>query len=99
MPKRESIYDLVYRIMKASEGSRNSDKKLIWNVLYSLGLCTTNYIAVEDYINAPSSESITRAARKVRELHPELRPTLKIEKIKKAKEATRGNFIFDRLFK
>lgn len=94
MSKKECLYDRVYRILKISEEARNSDKKLIWNVLYSLNLCDSDYISVDNYMKAPSSESITRAGRKAKELHPELRGKKEIEAIRRIKQNTKGNFIF-----
>lgn len=101
MPKeiKNCLYNQVYKILKTSEEARNSDRKLIWDVLYSLGLCTSNFITIEDYMKAPSSESITRAGRRVKQSHPELKGNKRVEEMRKKKEATKGNFIFQDLFK
>lgn len=99
MPKK-NIYDVVLRVLRESESCRNSDKKLIWDVLYILGYASGwGSLAKDDYMKAPSFESITRARRKVQELHPELRSTREVQEGKDKKESTKGTFIYkDNLF-
>jgi len=98
MPKK-NIYDIVLRILRESPVSRNSDKKLIWNVLYTMGYVAEagvgyGLINIDNFLKAPSFESITRARRKVQELHPELRSSKEVQKAKDLKQSKGGNFIF-----
>lgn len=54
-----------------------------------------SYIIKENFYNAPSAESITRARRKVQEIHPNLSATQKVKVQRMSKENTKGNFIFN----
>lgn len=90
------VYDLVWRILEEHEEARSSDKELIWIVWQELGLTFNNNSCIDllEFGRSPSLESITRARRKVQELHPELAAVKNVEKLRNKKEATRGTFIF-----
>lgn len=95
------LYDTVKMILVKYPYTRNSDKRLIWFV-WSYKQAIQHYvkeprisrILFMDYMNMPSSESITRARRKVQENHPELRSTKPVQDLKDAKELTKGTFVF-----
>mgnify|MGYP001574549948 CR=1 FL=1 len=93
------IYDVIFDLLTEYPELRNSDKKLLWSVWHRKGLITgiaSNYaITREGFYKAPSSESVTRARRKVQELHPELGATSeKVKSLRRQKENTKGTFIF-----
>ena len=97
------IYDRVKKILEKYPDCRNDDKKLMWAVWWEKGLVqydsktpiAISRIMYMDFLNAPMPESITRARRKVQELHPELCPTRDfVKRARKQKEATKGNFVF-----
>jgi hypothetical protein len=95
------IYDIVKDILEKSPACRDSDKRLIWNVWNRKTLVQINRddlrqsrILFMDYMNAPSSESITRARRKIQELHPELQSSEAVRKMKDKKEETKGSFVY-----
>jgi len=93
MPKK-NIYDIVLRILQESTSCRDSDKKLIWNVLHIMGYVGEGGLDLAEFMRSPSFESITRARRKVQELHPELRSSKEVQKAKDLKQSEAGNFIF-----
>lgn len=82
------LYDLVKDIMINNPYTRNSDKELIWVVLVRKGFATDNIISKENFKRSPTFESITRARRKVQELHPELQATRVVKD--KRTELSRG---------
>lgn len=95
------IYDLVKEILTALPRTRNSDKQLLWEVWdYEVSQKSSykkesGYLARPDFIvHCTSAESITRARRKVQELHPELRGNREVTKKRKDKESKKGNFVF-----
>ena len=90
----KNIYDLVKNILETDSSSRNSDKRLVWSVCYRLGLTDSGTITYDNFMKAPTFESITRARRKVVELHPELAGDREVEIGRAEKQSTKGNFIF-----
>lgn len=87
------LYDTVLKLLEDYEQLRNSDKKLIWCVWYKQGLSNTS-ITKEDFLRAKSSESITRARRKVQELHPELQATSTVKMRRAEIERQKGTFVY-----
>ena len=90
----KNIYDLVKNILETDSSSRNSDKRLVWSVCFRLGLTDSGTITYDNFMKAPTFESITRARRKVVELHPELAGDREVEVGRTRKQNTKGNFIF-----
>lgn len=96
------LYDRVKAILESYPDTRSSDKKLIWAVWWQKGLIQTeagmtidfSRILFMDFLNAPTPESITRARRKVQESHPELQSKKRIYEARKAKEETKGTFVY-----
>lgn len=96
------IYDLVKRLLTDLPELRNSDKKLIWAVWAKKQLVQVRpnqpialaKVMYMDYLNAPSSESITRARRKLQEQFPHLRATKPVEVRRRKKQATKGTFVY-----
>lgn len=71
------LYDLVRKLLSDNPTFRNSDKPLIWQIWRKQGLVGDGMgegvITYNNFVEkAQSSESITRARRKVQEDHPEL---------------------------
>lgn len=92
-------YDKVKKILTDHPACRDSDKKLIFNYWIMEGTLTKHsgdvyYTYPNRFISGTSAESITRARRKVQELHPELQATLGVRKNRKKKEEQKGTFIF-----
>lgn len=88
------IYDLSKSILEKYPITRSDDNKLIWVVLGELGYIHDGAIAKEDFLNCPSFESITRARRKIQELHPELAPNDFVKSARKHIEDQKGTHIF-----
>ena len=88
------LYDRVKELMEQYPSVRNSDRKLIWAVWNDLGLCQFDHITVENYEKSPSLESITRARRKVQELHPELQATKSVRSARLNKETKFPSWVF-----
>ena len=62
---------------------------------YKAGKSGSMIIDLRDFLNCTSFESITRARRKIQELHPELRsPSSKVNKYRKERQLTKGTFVF-----
>lgn len=94
------LYDRVKQVLENEPQTRNSDKLLIWKVWEVLHFVNGMFDAPDvitkaHFMGAPTEESVTRARRKVQELHPELGATAKSVKARRdQKEATKGTFIF-----
>lgn len=89
------IYDRVYNLLRDYPQLRDSDKKLMWTVWYKESRGNGEYITKDEFMKCTSAESITRARRKVVELHPELKGTREVERERKLKENTKGTFIYN----
>lgn len=98
------LFERVKSILITNPNTRNSDKLLIGEVLKSIGAVTKiDYFGVKEAVlldkllsgNFPSFESITRARRKVQELHPELEATSsQVRAARKQKQSTKGTFVY-----
>jgi len=88
------IYDLVKDILEEKPDCRDSDKRLIWTVWNRKGLTSNGFITWEQFAKATSSESITRARRKVQELHPHLEARAGITRERRRKQKSKGTFVF-----
>ncbi len=99
MKKPTKIYDAVKKSLENIPSTRNSDKLLYWKILEKAGLIygyldggTINF---KKFLKAPSYESVSRARRKIQEIHPLLRATLpSVRKARKQKQATKGTFMY-----
>ena len=94
---RRKIYDLVKEILTDYPETRDSDKKLIWNVWDELDFIDQseyNCIHYEDFMNAPSTESIRRCRQKIQEKNPELRGSKKVQEYRKIKQETKSTFVY-----
>lgn len=99
-----NIYDIVVETLTQKPDTRDSDKKLIWEIYKSLGhvrpmtpriIRPVFYVLKhEDFLVGPSFESITRARRKAQELNPALRAVNQVTTGRASKATTKGNFIF-----
>lgn len=88
-------YDLVKEILVEFPDCRNSDKRLLWEFWTRSGLTTSaGLIHYSNFMRATSSESITRARRKVQEHFPELGSNKAVQKEKDKKEDQKGTFIY-----
>jgi len=102
------LYDKVKTILENYPETRNSDKKLIWRIWKELGLIYgvtythddgivygRESIQYDNFMKAPSTESVRRCRQKIQSLHPELEPTSEvIRKRRRIKANTKGTFIF-----
>lgn len=83
------LYDLVKDILERYPISRDSDKRLIWEVLGRRGFLDNGVLTWEKFRDAPTFESITRARRKVQEIHPSLQASEKVREVRK--QMSEGN--------
>jgi tRNA G37 N-methylase TrmD len=89
------LYDLVKEILENHSQTRSSDKALIWEVLRRRSCLRADSLSEEGVLDyngftkAPTFESITRARRKVQEVHPELQAVEEVRRVRE--EMSRGN--------
>jgi hypothetical protein len=82
----ETVESVVKGVLEADVKARNSDKWLILEVLRAMGF--NIYINYGDFKKMPSFETITRCARKIREINPNLCADEKISEFKNEKRET-----------
>ena len=87
-------YDLVRELLTKYPALRDSDRKLIWSVWIKQGKVIGGKIALDDFMNATSTESIRRSRQKIQEEHPELCSSPFVQAAKNAKEEEKGTFIY-----
>lgn len=88
------IYDLVKDLLGEYPVLRNSDKKLIWSVWIKTGHASKENITLQDFLFAPSTESIRRCRQKIQETCPELRGTKWVTDKRQEKEESKGTWIY-----
>lgn len=93
------LYDTVKQLLTVYPQLRNSDKKLLWAVWTMKGLVKVNLegvksISRESFYKAPSSESVTRARRKIQEEFPHLQATQEVQESREEKQLTKGTFVY-----
>lgn len=94
------LYDLVKSLLEESLALRDSDRRLIWAVWIKTGHVEYNstgktaIITTEDFMRAPSTESIRRARQLIQAKYPELRGSESVTAKRKEKEETKGTFVF-----
>ena len=95
---KQRIYDLVKELLTDYPELRDSDKKLIWKVWFNLGLVVFGdqpmFIRFDNFMKAPSTESIRRCRQKIQEHFPELRGSKAVQKARAEKAEENGTFIF-----
>lgn len=89
------LFKLVKELLEEKEERRNSDKKLIWAVLYKLGYANNVSMLFTDFIQkgCPTPESITRCRRQIQRLHPELRATKSVQRERNYKANQKGTHV------
>jgi len=90
----KSIYDVVKEVLEKYPQTRGDDKKLIWVVFGMLGFVDDKKITRENFLEAPSCESVTRARRKVQENFPDLNPNEFVLRARKTIEEKRGFHVY-----
>jgi len=88
------LYDKVKNILTLHPETRDSDKKLTWKIWEIQGVADFEGINYLSFLKATSGDSITRAARMIKQKHPELRGTLKVLAVKQKKQEEKGTFVF-----
>lgn len=95
------LYDKVKQILEDKPQARNSDHALIWLVWRDQGIIENpgsaafrDILTLDSFMKATSPESITRARRKVQELHPHLQAVKPIADYRAKKAASKGTFVF-----
>lgn len=91
------IYDIVHELLLKNVSLRNSDLKLIWAVLEKTGKVRNNFISYTNFMSSISHESITRARRKVQELHPELKAVKEVEDKRQERKEKFPKLIFEEI--
>lgn len=90
------LYDLVKQTLEIYPISRDDDKELMWSIWEQLGWVRNGVITKAQFIskNFPTCESITRARRRVQELHPNLQASPIVQANRTEKELEKGMFVF-----
>lgn len=88
------LYDLTKQLLEQYEPLRSDDKKLLWAVWTKMKLVEAGSITKELYYKAPSSESVTRARRRVQENNPELQATQAVQEARKQIEKEKGTHVY-----
>lgn len=88
------LYTLIKQLLIDYPELRDSDKKLIWYVWIENGNAHYEHITKNDFMEAPSTESIRRCRQKIQEQHEELRGTPKVRKAREEKAKEKGTFIY-----
>ena len=91
------IYDLVKQLLTDYPELRDSDKKLIWEVWDQLELVDEfgfQHITYDNFMKAPSTESIRRARQLIQARHPELQATKRVRSYRHQKEESKGTFAY-----
>lgn len=88
------LYDKVKQLLTDNPELRSNDRALLWEVWNSSWLTKDGYISKENFFKAPSSESITRARRKVQENHKELEANETVKAFRKEKESKKGYHVY-----
>jgi hypothetical protein len=85
------LYDRVKKMLELDHRLRSDDKALLW----SLTPRHDSYVMTkEEFMSAPTYESVTRARRKVQELHPELQAVKSVRIARMKKELNFPSFVF-----
>lgn len=89
------LFLLVRRLMTENEAYRNSDKRLMWRVWQEEGMIIDK-LSLGNFLSSQTTtpESVTRARRKIQELHPELRATDRVYRARHKKQMEKGTHIF-----
>ena len=94
-----NIYDKVLRLLTQKPETRSSDKKLLLEIWRDQGILVNEHLNIEAFIrSAVSAETITRARRKVQEVHKNLRAEQVVSEGRREVEKEKGLFIFRKLF-
>ena len=74
------ILDKVERVLREKEETRSNDRKLVIETYKVLGVNTDlSFSYIFGNSDLPSTESITRARRKLQTIYPELRAVEEVE--------------------
>jgi len=88
------LYELTKLLLEQYEPLRSDDKKLLWATWNKMGLVENESISKKNYYRAPSSESVTRARRKVQENSPELQATKEVKKFREDIQNKKGTHVY-----
>lgn len=105
---KKPIYDRVKNILEESEPSRNNDRLLMIHVWEEESPQLFEYFNGVPYMKSSyfalgsltTTSTIKRARRRVQSDFPELKATSeKVKKLRGQKEKTKGDFIFNNVWK
>lgn len=90
------LQTLVTRILMEKPETRDSDKKLAWEVWESLGFVVDGSLHYTKFMDkdCPSHDSITRCRRKIQEETPTLQATEPVRKARSLKAQEKGKSVF-----
>lgn len=89
------LYDQVKFLLECYPETRNSDKQLVWKFYEFNGFVSSDgAIYKQDFLAMNSPDSVSRAARMIKHLHPELKGEKKIVELKEKKQLEKGTHIF-----
>lgn len=88
------LYDTVITIMREAPETRNSDKRLMWQVWETLGYVKDGKLTVEAFLDkdCPTPESITRCRRKIQE--SDLQASESVKRLRQKRAQEKGTHIY-----
>ena len=94
MIAKVKLYDKIKQLLELYPSLRDSDKRLCWHLWKVGGYISLNSMSEDEFFNAPSPSSISRARRKVQENHPSLKSSKEIQRRKDKIAKTKGMFSY-----
>jgi phage pi2 protein 07 len=89
----------VYELLKDRPNLRDSDMELFWTYWHLIDMQaqvkSMLAITLPDFKLLTPPETIRRARQKIQEWYPELRGSNWVQRARKTKELTKGDFIFE----
>jgi len=79
---KKKLYDKVQILLEMKSDLRDSDRKLVWEIWESQGMVLGDVITYDNFMRASKADSITRASRMIKQLHPELKGTKNVILVK-----------------
>lgn len=89
-----TVHDIVYKLLQKHPHLRDNDHMLAWEVWEEQGIAGESMSKQSFVYMAENFESIRRSRQKIQEIHPELRSSDGVLKLKKQKQDTKGTFIY-----
>ena len=88
------LYDKIKTLLQMFPEFRDSDSKLIWDILERKQLTRDGFISKQNFLAAPNFKSISRARRMVQADFPELKASKSVQRLRDKKQDTKGTFSY-----